>query len=272
MTTATTRIVGVLSWPGGETPHRERLATLAEEEGADVSVLAFTAQPREINGPIEAIRALNGRGVYLAGRLRESASGLVDYLSDEAHGSGIINVITFDGEEGTGHNTEAKAFVELLEPYADRFVRRSAVILGSGAIARAAAYALIRHFRVRHVGIAARDAGSARTLKAATVSPQSDSSVDTWELFPPDIVDQLAEAKLIINATDIGAQRSGSEEEGESPITIPDLFHDGQIVVDVVTDPVETKFLRDARKGGATVITGADLFTRQLSHAWRLLK
>ena len=272
MTTAATRIVGVLSWPGGETPHRQRLATLAEQEGADVSVLSFTAQPREIAPPIEAIRALNGRGVYLTGRLREAAGGLVDYLSDEAHGSGISNAITFDGEEATGHNTEAKAFVDLLEPYADRFVRRSAVILGSGAVARAAAYALIRHFRVRHVGIAARDAGSARLLKAATVSPKTDSTVDTWELFPPDIADQLAEAKLIINATEVGTVREGSDDEGESPITLPDLFHDGHIIMDVITDPVETKFLRDARAGGATIITGADLFTHQINHAWTLLK
>lgn len=271
MTSEETRIVGVLSYPAGETPHRRRLAELAEEKGADLSVLAFAAQPREIAGPIESIRRLGGRGVYLTGRLREAASGLVDYLDDEAHGSGIINAITFEGEEATGHNTEAQAFVELLEPYADRFVRRSAVILGAGAVARAAAYALIRHFRVRHVGIAARDASSARLLKNATVSPKTDSTVEAWELFPPDIADQLAEAKLIINATTIGSEVREEGDQGESPITIPDLLHDGQIVVDAVIDPVETRLLREAGEAGATIITGADLFTRQIEHAWALL-
>ena len=273
MTRATTRIVGVLGYPGGETPERMGLAERADASDADLSVLAFRAQPRDMERTIESIRFLKGRGVYLTGHLREAASGLVDYLSDEAHGSGIINTITFDGDEATGHNSEATAIVELLEPYAEKFTRRSAMILGAGAVARAAAYALIRHFRVRHVGIASRDTGSARVLKQATVSPKTDTRVETYELFPPDIADQLAEAKLIINATPIGTRAEGADrsDEGESPITLPDLFHDGHIILDVVNEP-ETRLLREAKAGGATVINGAELFERQIDHAWNQLR
>lgn len=272
MTRESTRIVGVLGYPQGESPERIGLAERAERDDADLSVLAFTAQPRDIEQTIEAIRLLKGRGVYLRGHLREAATGMVDYLSDEAHGSGIINTITFDGEEATGHNSEAQAMVDLLEPYAEKFTRRSAMILGAGAMAHAAAYALIRHYRVRHVGIASRDTGSARLLKTATVSPKTDTRVETYELFPPDIADQLAEAKLIINATPIGTKAEDSEEEGESPITLPDFFHDGHIVLDVVRNSGETKLLKEAKAGGATVVDGNQLFEAQINHAWNLLR
>ena len=267
MTTHTTKLFGVLAHPGGENMFHSLLAKKAEEMNVDAAFLLFDFQAKDIADPVEALRRLRAGGAYLTGRLREAAGGLVDYLSDEAHGTGTINAITFDGDTATGHNTEAKAIIDLLEGHSEKFGKRSAVILGGGVMARAAAYAVVRHFRVKHVTIAARDTQHAQIVKQLVSSAKTDSRIEACELFPPDIADQLAEARLIINATSIGQ----SPEDEESPITLPDLFHSGQVVLDVVHNPASTKLLQDATQGGATVIGGDQVLRQQIDAAFALL-
>lgn len=266
-TTHNTRLFGVLAHPGGENLMHNMLATAAEQTNTDAAFLLFASQAKDIADPIEALRRLDAGGAYLTGRLREAAGTLVDYLSDEAHGAGTVNVITFSEDTATGHNTEAKGIIDLLTPYADRFVNRSAVILGAGVMARAAAWAVIRHFRVRHVALADRSVERARTLKLAMTTRKTDSTVTPHELFPPDIADVVAEARLIINATSVGTGAT----LGETPITLPDIFHPGQIVFDVIYDPAQSQLLKDAESGGATVINGQDLLLKQVGHAYQLM-
>ena len=267
MTTHNTRLFGVLAHPGGENLYHSLLARKAEELDVDASFLLFDFQAKDIADPIEALRRLKAGGAYLTGRLREAAGGQVDYLSDEAHGTGVINTITFDDDTATGHNTEARALIDVLSDYSEKFGKRSAVILGGGVMARAAAYAVVRHFRVKHVTIAARDTQHAQIVKQLVTSAKTDSIVQACELFPPDIADQLAEARLIINATSIGS----NPELEESPVTLPDLFHSGQIVMDVVHSAPQTKLLRDAEEGGATVIDGEEILRKQIDRAFELL-
>ena len=261
-----TRLVGVLSHPVGESAIFDLLASSAASSESNVAFLQFDAQPKNLADPVRAIQTLNGRGVYLTGRLRGSANSLVDYLSDEAHGTGIINVLTFDGDQATGHNTEARAIVSLLESYRDVLQTGSAVILGGGAMARAAAYALVRNFRTRFVTVANRTIQQAQILKQTFGGAKTDSKIEAHELFPPDIADMLAEARVIINATSVGS--TGLDE---SPITIPDLFSSRQVVLDAVCNPTETKLLTDASAAGATTITGRDLLERQVALAFELL-
>jgi shikimate dehydrogenase len=267
LTTHDTRLVGLLAHPTGESAIFERLSAAAAASGSNTAFLQFDAQAKDLAEPVRALQVLAARGVYLTGRLRTSASSLVDYLSDEAHGTGIINVLTFDGDQATGHNTEARAIMALLEGYRDVLQQGGAVILGGGAMARAATYALVRGFRTRFVTIADRTLQQAQVLKQHFGGPKTDSKIEAHELFPPDIADMLAEARVIINATSVGM--TGGVEE--SPITIPDIFSSRQVVLDAVYTPATTRLLSDAASAGATTISGVELLDRQCELAFELL-
>lgn len=266
-TTHATRLVGVLSHPTGENLIHQMFSAACAISGADVAPLLFDAPMREIAVPINALRTLGASGVYLDGRLRSAAGGLVDYLTDEAHGANVINAIVFDDDQATGHNTEARAIIQLLEPYKDQFSMGSAVILGAGAMARSAAYAVVRGFRLRHVAIANRTPQQAQVLKQVLSGPNISSVVEAHELFPPDIAQLLAEARLIINATPLGSYPN----VGETPITIPDIFHSRQVVVDTNFSPAVTRMLGDAANAGAATIGGVEILLAQVKEAFELL-
>ena len=266
-TTHKTTLIGVLCHPAGENLIHQMFSAACAIADVDAAPLIFDASVREIGTPVAALRAIGARGIYLDGRLRSAASGLVDYLSDEAHGAGVINAITFDSDQATGHNTEAKAMVSVLEPHKDRFSGGSAVILGAGAMARSAAFALVRHFRVKHLAIADRTPQQAQILKQAFSGTKTSTHIEAHELFPPDIAQLLAEARLIINATSVGS----FPEVEATPITIPDVFHERQTVLDTTYNPAITRMLRDATEAGATTIGGIDILLQQVGHAFSLL-
>ncbi len=266
-TTYRTGLVGVLCHPVTEHLIHEIFSAAAEITGTDVACLMFDAQPKNIATPVGALHTLGARGLYLTGRLRSAALGCVDYLADEAHGTGIINAITIDGDQTTGHNTEASAIVEALEPHKDIFLNGSAVIMGGGAMARAAAFAVIRHFRVKHVAIADRTVQQAQLMKQFFGEMKLDSRIEAHELFPPDIAQLLAESRLIINATSVGSFPAVTE----TPVTIPDVYHGRQVVLDVNYNPAMTRMLTEAAKAGATVVSGVDILMSQVRMAFELL-
>ncbi len=113
-TTPDTRLLGVLQHPVGESLIHTILSQSAETAGIDAAFHLLDAPVKEIPSVVEALRTLLAGGVYITGRLRTAAASVVDYLSDEAHGTGVINTIVFDGDSATGHNTEAKALIDLL--------------------------------------------------------------------------------------------------------------------------------------------------------------
>lgn len=266
-TTHQTALVGVLCHPIGENLVHQMFSAACSIAGADIAPLLFDAQVRDLATPVAALRALGANGIYLDGRLRSAASGLVDYLSDEAHGAGVINAITFEGDHATGHNTEARAVAKVLEPYKERFVNGSAVVLGGGAMARSVTFALVRHFRVRHLAIANRTPQQAQILKQLFEGTKSSTVIESHELFPPDIAQLLAEARLIINTTTLGTHPNTEE----TPITIPDIFHDRQIVLDMTFSPAITRMLSDAGTSGATTVSGVEILVEQVREAYELL-
>jgi len=266
-TTHKTKLVGILAHPVGEELIHEMFSWAVEITGADVACLLFDAQSKHIASTVHALHALNANGVYLTGRLRTAAMGAVDYLSNETHGTGIINTITFDTDRTTGNNTQARAIISVLEPYKNDFIKGSAVLLGGGAMARSVAYALIRHFRIKHVAIADRTLQQAQVLRQTFSEMVPSARIEAHELFPPDIAQLLAEARLIINATPLGTITSIDQ----TPITIPDVFHNRQTVLDVNFGPAVTKMLAEAAEAGATTISGVEVLIRQVAYAYELL-
>lgn len=267
-TTHNTRLVGILCHPVAEELIHEIFSWGVEITDADAACLQFDAQAKDMRGVIAGLHALKATGVYLTGRLRTSAAGIADYLSDEAHGTGVINTITFDQDRTTGHNTEAGAIISVLEPYQHIFARGSAVVLGGGAMARSVLYALVRHFRMKNIAIADRTLQQAQLLRQVFSEMANPSArIEAHELFPPDIAQLLAEARLIVNTTPIGTITSIDQ----SPITVPDIFHNRQLVMDVNFGPAITRMLAEAADSGATIISGAEVLIRQVAQSYELL-
>lgn len=202
---------------------------------------------------IAAIRGLGIRGISVTMPHKEAVIPFLDIIDAEAQELGAVNTIVNDGGVLTGYNTDwvgvatpLAAALEKTRSGADHQTPSpTALILGAGGAARAAAFAL----RSRSIPFTV----TSRTLeRASLIAKQFGGRTIPWDHR------QTSDASIIINTTPLGMAGGTAE----SPLSAT-LWRPDQIAFETVSVPRETPFLADARAAGATVIPGIEMLLWQ---------
>jgi shikimate dehydrogenase len=90
-------------------------------------------------------------------------------------------------------------------------------------------------------------------LRAGTDCPISGALLNAAE-----IAAAMARAEVIIQCTPIGMHPNV-----DATLIPAELFRTGQVVFDVVYNPLETKLLREAKAAGLQTISGVEMFINQ---------
>ncbi|QEL15847.1 shikimate dehydrogenase [Limnoglobus roseus] len=121
----------------------------------------------------------------------------------------------------------------------------SAIVLGTGGVARAIAHAL--HKEGVHLTIAARNMD-----KGAAIADEVHCKVVDWQGR------HNVSHDIVINCTPVGMHPNVNESPyHKSALT------SGKIIFDTIYNPETTLLVREARENGCKVITGVDMFVRQ---------
>ena len=186
------------------------------------------------------LRAGRLRGANLTKPHKGRVLELLDELDPVARRVGAVNTIVADDGRLAGYDTDVAAIAEELAVLAEELALfglfRSAVVLGRGGAARAAAAALA-------------DGGTSVELVGR----------DRWADLPA----LLAGSDVIVNATPIGT------ESDESPVHA-ELLRSDLAVLDLVYRPSPTRLVREARAAGASARGGAGVLLRQAAVSFSL--
>ena len=190
----------------------------------------------------------------------------LDHVEAPAKEIGAVNTVYPSASGLLGTNTDAAGFLEPLLPLLRQtHLFRMARIIGAGGAARAIVHALAaENFTLV---LAARDPAKAQTLLAELV-PESEHHTPPLEHFAEatDFAfdDREGCCDLIVNASPLGMRGH--------PALPFDLSHTppGSIFYDIVTDPVDTEFLKTAREGGFRTIDGLSMLIGQAAAAFAL--
>ena len=212
------------------------------------------------------------RGCNVTMPHKQAIMPLLDSLDPAAKKIGAVNTVVRQ-PDGTlrGYNTDAAGFLEpLAEELAKTHLFRMARVLGAGGAARAIVASLAERGMV--IVLAARDPAKARALLDELAPPGSphheDHHVISLAHFadPTDFAfdDREGCCDLVINASPLGMR-------GQPPLP----FHfshapPGSIAYDIVTDPLETPFLADARAAGFRTVDGLSMLIGQAAAAFSL--
>jgi shikimate dehydrogenase len=156
--------------------------------------------------------------------------------------------------------------VESLNPFKDEIAGAKVSVIGAGGASRSVIYALIRNFKVGHINIINRTEQTAESLKEYFSAKMIFNDFKVFPLIPPDLVEIFRDSKLIINTTSMGMY----PEVDDSATAIKESFMKGQIVFDIVYNPVKTKLLKLAESQGATIITGLKMLIEQGAKSYEL--
>ena len=244
--TRNTRVYGVTGAPLGHTvsPAMHNAAFRA----ADLDAVYLPLEAADVDDFERAAAAFAIRGasvtiphkVAFFERLR--AQGGPDALDALSRAAGAVNTIRFHERGWQGRNTDIAGF---LAPLAGRISLsgRRAAILGAGGAARAVAVAL-------------RSVGARATLYARDIHRGRDVAhlvgADA-QPFPP----APGSWEVLVNTTPVGM----SPAVQDTPW--PNAHFDGDLVYDLVYNPLETRFLREAAAAGCVTIGGLDMLVGQ---------
>jgi shikimate dehydrogenase len=186
------------------------------------------------------------KGLNVTIPYKEEVIPLLDKLSKKAKKIGAVNTITISKKGKTkGYNTDWYGFKKALKPMLKKNHKR-ALILGTGGASKAVAFAL-RDLKIEY----------------DFVSRQENELWFTYEQLDAEVFEDY---QIIINTTPTGT----FPKVDECPPLDYSLFTAGHIAFDLVYNPSETLFLKQAKQNGAKIKNGYDMLVYQAEKAWAI--
>ncbi len=193
------------------------------------------------------LKTQNLKGLNVTNPYKESIIPFLDELSIEAKEIGAVNCINIVNGKTIGYNTDAYGFGQSIKPFLDTTHGR-ALILGTGGASKAVAYAL------KKIGV---------EVFFAT----SSNKKNTNTFFYDEINEGMMRAfKLIINTTPLGLYPNINE----APALPYHLFTDKHLAYDLIYNPEQTLFLKQAKEKGAVTINGLSMLHLQAQKSWEI--
>lgn len=261
-----TKIVGIIGHPikHSYSPLMQNIAF--ELTGQNYIYLPFDVPANSLKDALKGIVALGIKGFNVTLPLKEKILPLLKDVTEEANIVGAVNTVTNEDGILRGYNTDVLGVVESLNPFKDEIAGAKVSVIGAGGASRSVIYALIRNFKVGHINIINRTEQTAESLKEYFSAKLFFNDFKAFPLVPPDLVETFRDSKLIINTTSMGM----SPGVDDSATTIKESFMKGQIVFDIVYNPVKTKLLKLAESQGSTIITGLKMLVEQGAKSYEL--
>jgi shikimate dehydrogenase len=209
--------------------------------------------PDRLADAVKGARAMGWRGFNLSIPHKVAVIPLLDGLGESAAIMGAVNCAVNHNGSFIGENTDGKGFLKSLMEKVDP-KGKHVVMFGAGGAARAIGVELALA-GASAITVVNRSAARGEPLvKLLNEKTKAKATLVVWSntyVVPED-------TDIVVNATSIGLGN------GDLPLDIDVAsLKPGHVVADVIVDPPDTRFLRDARKQGSTVIDGLGMLINQ---------
>jgi len=246
-----TRLLGLLGWPVGHSfsPAMHNAALAAA--GLNYAYVPLAVRPSGLKTAVSALSSLNFRGVNVTVPHKQTIIPLLDEIDSAAAAIGAVNTVVI-GDNGRllGKNSDWSGFMADLAALDVDVNGRSCVIFGAGGSARAVAYGLVQAGAMVHV--VARRQEQAEALVEGMGLPHGSITAANMN-----VVGELT-APLLVNCTPLGMH---PHEDGSVWGAKP--FPSDSFAYDLVYNPTETLFMRQARAAGCGAVNGLGMLLRQ---------
>ena len=198
---------------------------------------------------------LNFKGFAVTIPHKQAIIKHLDYLDETAEKIGAVNTVKIADGKLYGYNTDAHGFIEPLKTAFGDLKNAKVAVLGAGGASRACVYALKKEGA--EVAIFARDLKKAESLanefqiELKTLSTQH-SALSTFD--------------IVINATPLGTK---GNLENETPVTAEQIKN-VHLAYDLVYNPLQTRFLREAENVNVPTISGLAMLIAQATRQQKI--
>lgn len=222
----------------------------------DCIYVAFRVE--DVKNAIAGMRALeNFRGMSVTIPHKIEVMRYVDEIAEVDRNIGSINTVIKEDGRLIGFGTDGPGALKAIVDAGVELAGKNVLMLGAGGAARAIAFTLAQKGGIGQLVLL--DINEAFLTRLSGDLVRGTAAVITPGILKPAAVEEhMASADLVINCTPVGMHPN------EDATLVPEhLFRPGQVVFDVVYNPLATKLLRQAKARGLKVIPGVEMFINQ---------
>ncbi len=273
--TGATQLLGVIGWPVSHSFSPAMHNAALTELGLNYVYVPLPVAPEAVATAVPGLAALGFRGVNVTVPHKQAVMPLLDELEDAARAIGAVNTIVIDhrppgdapltdlGVSMTGYNTDWSGFLADLAGLGVAVNGRDCLVLGAGGSARAVVYALATSGG--QVNVVARRPEQAAAL-VTTLRPYVGDGLMARPYAALSAIVSALTAPLIVNTTPLGMTPHPEQSPWPDALPLPP----GAFVYDLVYNPRETAFMRQAQAAGLQAASGLGMLVHQGARAFEL--
>jgi shikimate dehydrogenase len=252
----------LIGWPIGHSisPAIQNAAFKALGLAGEYSLLPVEREA-DLSGAIAGLKAdSNWMGANVTVPYKEKIIPLLQGLEGASARLKAVNTILRWGDTVIGHNTDMPAFLADLDRNGMEFRGSPALVIGSGGAARAVVRGLVESRCPVAVVAVVREQAEALARELG------EGLVDVLAWDDPALRGKVHSARLVVNTSPVGMWPK--VDESPWPDAVP--FPEKACVYDLVYNPVETRFLREANARGMKTAGGLGMLVEQAAQAFRI--
>lgn len=235
----------------------------------DYTYLCFDVNEETLPAAVDGLKACGIRGFNLTMPNKNKIVELLDELSPAARLIGAVNTVVNDDGHLTGYNTDGVGYMQAVKDAGYDITGKAITIMGAGGAATAiCAQAALDGVEKIHIFARETSRFWDRTQKLAE---NINSTLPCKAVLHENkdtaaLAQAISESALLLNATSVGM---APNTEG-TIIEDTSLYHPDLIVSDVIYNPRETRFLKEAKEAGCRTFNGMYMLLYQGAEAFRL--
>jgi shikimate dehydrogenase len=234
--------------------------------GLNYIYVPFDVPPQNIETAMRSILSLGIAGINITYPHSEKVMTHLDEVTGEASMVGSVNTIVNDGERLIGYNTYINGIFDTLKSHREEIQDQQFTIFGAGNIAKVMIYTLVKNFKPKVILIVNRNQQRSEQLRKYVREELNYNELRIIPFIYEDILTRSVKSKVIINTTHVGM----FPKMNECIIETDALFNESQIIIDLVFNPTETKFLQMAANKKAHTLGGVDILLHQAAKSFEL--
>lgn len=246
-------ITGSFAMPAAENPTVAMMDAAYAHHRIDARYINCEVAPASLGDAVRGARAMGWVGFNCSLPHKVAVIQHLDGLGQSAEIMQAVNCAVNRGGRLIGENTDGKGFLKSLREVVDP-QGKTVVMFGAGGAARAIGVELALA-GAKAITVVNRSASRGEPLvKLLNDKTGAKAGLVVW----PRAYAIPAATDIVVNATSIGLGN------GNEPLDIDvKSLKPGMVVADVIVDPPDTRFLRDAKAQGCTAIDGLGMLINQ---------
>ncbi len=261
--TAHTKLAALLGNPVGHSVSPILHNRLSELLDADMAYAAFPVEENALGDALRGAWALGFSGMNVTVPHKRAVMEFLKEVDEDALRIGAVNTIVRREDGFYGYNTDMPGLYRAVMEEGIRLNDAKAIVLGAGGASRACTH-MLGKYGAAEVFVLNRSLEKAEALvkELAGLYPETKWSalpIGAWETLP-------GEGYLCFQATSVGL----SPNTEVSPIEEEAFYDRLRFAFDCIFNPVETKFMKYAKKAGAKTANGLKMLLYQGILAYEL--